>query len=77
VVEIFAYILGKMSMIQRHIFIIYFDIYNKIHRYSSLEEKKIKTVGNGGRNKKVKKGTQTLRKTDIRKTRKMDAILKS
>jgi len=55
VVEIFAYILGKMSMIQRHIFIIYFDIYNKKHRYSSLEKKKIKTVGNGGRNKKEKK----------------------
>jgi len=55
VVEIFAYILEKMSMIQRHIFIIYFDIYNKKHRYSSLEKKKIKTVGNGGRNKKEKK----------------------
>jgi hypothetical protein len=64
-------------MIQRHIFIIYFDIYNK-HRYSSLEKKKkIKTVRNGGRNEKEKKRTQTLRKTDIRETRKTDALLKN
>ena len=77
VVEIFAYILGKMSMIQRHIFIIYFDIYNKIHRYSSLEKKKLKQQGTVDGTKKRKKGHKRSEKNDIRETRKMDAILKN